>query len=409
MRTIYTLCAVLVAAMAAHAQTPAITAVENAATNIQPGLPNAGIAQGSMFVVKGSNLGPSTTVKATVFPLPTNQAGTSVQVTVAGKSVACIMYYTWNQQVAAVLPSTTPAGTGTLTVTYNGATSAPAPIIVVSNNIGVFTVATTGSGDAVATLPDNTLVSPTNAPNPGDTVVLWGTGMGAVAGDESQPAVGGNMVGVPLQVFIGGQSATILYRGRNACCTAVDTVYVTVPQGVGGCAVSVIMQIGNLVSNATTIPVAASGRICTPTNPAISSSQLTQLLAKQGPLAVGGVSLTRTISSMAAVALRPAGTTKFDSASARFVRYSAPQAVPAVVLDGPAAEVLSYGSCSVITFQGTTPDPLALLSPTYLDAGASLSVSGPNGTQSMAKTGSQGGILYNGQFDSTATYLSPGS
>jgi hypothetical protein len=37
---------------------PAISSVTNAASNILPGLPNAGIAQGAIFVVYGSGLGP---------------------------------------------------------------------------------------------------------------------------------------------------------------------------------------------------------------------------------------------------------------------------------------------------------------------------------------------------------------
>jgi uncharacterized protein (TIGR03437 family) len=410
MKTARFFCLMVVAATAAWAQAPTITAVENAATNIRPGLPNSPIAQGAMFVVKGSNLGPSSIAIATTFPLAATQAGTSVQVTVGGTTVSGIMYYTLATQIAAVLPSSTPTGTGTLTVTYNGATSAPAPITVVPNNIGVFTIATTGVGNAVATLADNTLVSPTNAPHPGDTVVLWGTGLGPVTYSESVAALGGNMPNVPLQAFIGGQSATILYQGRNACCTSIDTIYVTVPAGVAtGCAVSVAMQIGNMVSNATTIPVASSGRTCTPTNPAISQNMMTQLLAQGSPLAVAGLSLTRTISTT--VVPGPLGpllgsTAKSDSGSGRFVKYNAPASV---VFDSTAAEVLAYGSCIVTSFSGTTPDPLAELKPQYLDAGPTLAVSGPNGNQTMAKTGTQGAILYTGKFDAVAAYLAAGA
>ncbi|MBZ5607832.1 MAG: hypothetical protein LAP38_06225, partial [Acidobacteriia bacterium] len=47
---------------------PSITAVENAATNIPPELPNAAVAQGALFVVKGSNLGPASLAIATAYP-----------------------------------------------------------------------------------------------------------------------------------------------------------------------------------------------------------------------------------------------------------------------------------------------------------------------------------------------------
>jgi uncharacterized protein (TIGR03437 family) len=238
------------------ANAPMITAIENAATNIPPGLPNSASAQGALFVVKGKNLGPPNIVIASTFPLATSIGGTSIQVTVGGTTVDTIMYYSLAAQIAPILPSRTPVGTGTLTVTYNGLASATTPIVVVASNIGVFTLNSTGSGDAVASLPaTNTFVSPSHAPNPGEIVTLWGTGLGAVSGDESQPAQQADLTNVPLKVFIGGQPASVLFRGRNACCTGVDTVYVTIPQGLTGCANSVIMQIGNLVSNATSIPI----------------------------------------------------------------------------------------------------------------------------------------------------------
>src|SRR5205085_7296131 len=89
---------------------PIITSVQNAASNIPQGLPNAAIAQGSMFVIKGQNLGPTTPTIASGFPLQTTLAGTSVQVTVGDRPVPAIMYSTSSGQVAAILPSTTFAG-----------------------------------------------------------------------------------------------------------------------------------------------------------------------------------------------------------------------------------------------------------------------------------------------------------
>ena len=50
--------------------------------------------------------------------------GTSVSVTVGSTTVSAPMYYTSATQVAALLPSNTPTGSGTLTVTYSGTASA---------------------------------------------------------------------------------------------------------------------------------------------------------------------------------------------------------------------------------------------------------------------------------------------
>jgi uncharacterized protein (TIGR03437 family) len=193
--------------------TPSITAVENAATNIPPGVPNAPIAQGAMFVVKGANLGPANVVIASAFPLATSIGGTSIKVTVNGSTVDAILYYSLATQVAAILPSKTPTGTGTISLTYNGQTAtAPAPIVVTQSNLGIFTVSQSGTGDAIAFLnSDNGLITPTHAVNAGDVVIFWGTGLGPVSTDETQPATQADQTSVPLQVFIGANRPTCYF------------------------------------------------------------------------------------------------------------------------------------------------------------------------------------------------------
>ena len=74
------------AANLALAQVPSPLAVLNPASNIPAGLPISGIAQGSIFVIYGSALGPATLAQAAALPLPTTTglSGTSVQVSVSG-------------------------------------------------------------------------------------------------------------------------------------------------------------------------------------------------------------------------------------------------------------------------------------------------------------------------------------
>jgi uncharacterized protein (TIGR03437 family) len=52
--------------------------------------------------------------------LPQTLNQTSVSVTVNGVTTTPGLYYTSASAVSAVLPSSTPVGTGTVTVTYNG-------------------------------------------------------------------------------------------------------------------------------------------------------------------------------------------------------------------------------------------------------------------------------------------------
>ncbi len=97
---------------------PSIAAqgVKNAASYVDPRLPNGSIAQGSIFNVFGSAMGPSAIAYASTLPLPTSLSGTSISVTVNGTAEPCYMFYNSAGQLAAILPSTTPAGTGTIGV-----------------------------------------------------------------------------------------------------------------------------------------------------------------------------------------------------------------------------------------------------------------------------------------------------
>jgi uncharacterized protein (TIGR03437 family) len=379
-----------------------LTAVENAATNLLPGLPNSPIAQGALFVVKGTGMGPANVVVASSFPLSTTIGGTSVSVTVNGIPVQCIMYYSLATQVAAILPSKTPTGTGTLTVAYNGQTVGTTQITVVQSNIGIFTLNTTGSGDAVATLPaTNTVVSPTNAPMPGETVTLWGTGLGPVSFDETQPAQQVNMTGIPLKVFIGGKQANVLFQGRNACCAAVDTIYVAVPQGLTGCNNPVIMQIGNYISNTTSIPIGTNGRNCVPNNP---NQSLTGTSGNQG---FGGFSLVRTVVNIASIGPSPAQSTKSDVVGGSFEKIITNSNTPP---QGSQIDTQAYGSCTVVVTAANT-SPGSSNNPTVqgLDAGQ-VTLTGPGlGIRTLGKGTIGGLIIYQLQFDNTATTFTQGN
>lgn len=390
-------CALCLAAAAASGQTPTITAVQNAASYIPAGLPNSGIAQGSLFVVKGTNLGPANLAIATQFPLPPAIGGTSVTVTIGATTVNAVMYYSLAAQIAAILPSKTPTGTGTVKVTYNGQ-SASAAITVVQSSLGIFTVSQSGVGDAIAFLnADSALITPSHAANPGDVVVFWGTGLGAVGSDETQPAVQADLTNIPLRVFIGGQTANILFRGRNACCSSVDTVYVTIPNGVSGCAVSVIMQIGNVISNSTSIAVASSGRACVP----LSQNSTT---GGTGTHSYGGFTFQRVVESIAAAGTNT--TIKTDTAGGSFVKVTFPNNPP----QGSQLDINSYGSCSVSVFSvnGKPVTQPSGASVQFLDAGPSIALAAPFGNRTIPKS-TQGTVLtYQTLIDQTATTLVPG-
>ena len=188
-----------------------------------------------MFILFGTNMGPGQQANAFTFPLPAALAGTSIRATVGATSVSAIMLYSIFQQVAAILPSSTPVGAGTLTLTFNGRGSNTVPIRVVANTVGIFTRNQAGSGPGVlfnfnsqANQPVNSLVV---AAHPGQVLTLWGTGLGAVSGNEAGGPLPGNL-SLPVDVYVGNKLVTPTYKGRSGCCVGIDQVVFAVPDGV---------------------------------------------------------------------------------------------------------------------------------------------------------------------------------
>jgi uncharacterized protein (TIGR03437 family) len=373
--------ALLLASVGA-AQTPTIrtsaTGVVNNASYAPRGLPNSSIAQGAIFAIFGDNLGPATIATQPSYPLQTTLAGTAVKVTVGGKTVDAIPIYTTKTQVGVVMPSSTPTGDGTVSVTYNGAVSATHAVTVVPNSFGIFALNQQGSGPAALTDANGGFITLSASAKPGQTIVVWGTGLGPIAGNDAADQSGGDMTSVPVQVYIGGKLASIRYRGRAPHIAGLDQINADIPQGVTGCYASLIVVINGVASNSTTIPVAANGGACSDAN-GVSSTDLTGLLGKNSAT-LGFISVGRTV-TQSSITLPPGapvlpgvgGTTKADGASAFFVKYTPQQLTASQGLFRQA----SLGSCVVNTYTGsastTTTDPVL---PTYLDAGPVITVTG---------------------------------
>jgi uncharacterized protein (TIGR03437 family) len=238
--------------------------VVNSASYIPFDQPNWGIARGSIFVVFGKELGPDGGAVATSFPLRTELGGVSIRVTVGSRSAEAYMLYALENQLAAVLPSFLPAGDGTLTVARQGETSAPAEVRVLDRAPGIYTTNQQGKGAAVITDAEYRPIDPLAPGHPGQTVILWATGIGPVGGDEASGPLPGNL-GIELDVTIGDKPARVIYKGRSGCCAGLDQIIVEVP-AVTGCALPVRINTGGRASNTTTMAVAEPGLYCTGTS-----------------------------------------------------------------------------------------------------------------------------------------------
>lgn len=355
-------------AAAASAQAPSITGVVNNYSGVAPGLPNYGIAQGSIFLLVGANLVPSASQNTGVQnpPLKTTLNGVTVNATVSGTTTHCILYYVTTGQIAGILPSATPVGTGTITVTTAAGTSAPAPIVVVQSAFGILTANQSGTGLGQIQDASNSyaLLSYTGAAKPGDYIVLWGSGLGPVTGDEtvaqSQTDFGSQF---PIEVDVGGVSAQVYYHGRSAY-PGLDEVIVIMPPGLSGCNVSVVVwhKSNNLVSNVVTMPAGSGGGACS--DPAVSGGLSTTALQKciTSGCSFGGIGIIKTTSIVPASTIQtpagpisiPGSTSTSDGIDAFFYKYTAAQFATGSIYG---VSSVSVGSCTLYSFSysGQTP------------------------------------------------------
>lgn len=245
---------------------PTISQVLNNYSQIGSGFSNSGIAVGSLFIVKGGSLATATSVSALESSappgLPTALNGASVSVTVNGTTVTPAFYYAINTQLALVMPSSTPPGAGTITVTCNGQTSPPFNIQVVANALGFAGYYGYGTGLGIATDPDSgAFYNYTNSILPGTTVILWGSGLGADAARDTTfvAPVGGFPINALAALYVGGVSANVGYQGASGY-PGVNQLNVTIPSNAPtGCHVPVVgVNSAGVPTNFITLPIGTS-------------------------------------------------------------------------------------------------------------------------------------------------------
>ncbi len=248
-----------------------------------------GIAQGSMFLVFGNNLGPVQLTSNSSPALGTVLAGISVEVRSGDLVQFAPLAYVSSAQLAAILPSSTPVGTAAIVVSAGGLKSAPVEFKVVRSNFAAFTNNSRGTGAAVlqnyvsqTELARNGL---SESATTGQVVILWGTGLGPIQGDDAAAPPVGN-IGGSVEVTVGALPARLLYRGRSGCCAGIDQVIFEVPQGVEGCYLPVTVSVDGVASKQqTTMSVSPSGKVCT--EPGLVTSDDLAKAQKQGNLKLG--------------------------------------------------------------------------------------------------------------------------
>jgi hypothetical protein len=192
--------------------------------------------------------------------------------------------------------------------------------------------------------------------------------------------------------------ATVVSAGRGLCCdgldpsfpapqgiAAWDVIRFTIPDGVTGCFIPVVVQIGNLVSNLATLSIDPSGAACT-LIPSTLPTALSQQLSGKPNVTFGSIGLGRGI-GMNVTAAGVIRTTKGDTGNANFLSENVPASMIAAETIYPAnvCSINGYPGPNGTVVVNGTPVTIVPLKEVMLDAGPAITIKGPGGTRTITK------------------------
>jgi uncharacterized protein (TIGR03437 family) len=232
---------------------PAVTAVVNAASF------DTAVPRGCLISIFGTRLARA---KATAGSVPLPNKLEDAMVLVGDLQLAAPLYFVSPTQINAQLPFEALGTTLSLVVTTSEGTSKPFLLKPVAYGPGLFTRDGTGKGPALAFTPD---FQPVNALAPGQTVILYATGLG-----PTDPPVGSGSPGAsqePLdrvttipEVFAGEDSAPapVAFAGLAPGLPGVYQINVT-PQLLASD--RLYLRSGGKLSNMVQIPLKAGQNV----------------------------------------------------------------------------------------------------------------------------------------------------
>ena len=339
--------------------------IVNAASRLPASLRGGAIARGARFTIPGVRLGPDTGVRGSESEPPAKLADVSVRIAQRDVVADAGLLLVSATRIDAWIPDGAPLGDVQLTVTYQGRPSEPYELTLVPSSAGFF------SGETAPEALPAARRKPEAAP--GDTVTLWGTGLGETA----------------LDLFVGGKPAEAVRATTAACCKGVEQIEFRVPAGAPlGCFVPVLARAPDgRPSNAVPIAVHAPGQACRDEVDWFRES--VEHATRAGFVALARVSLDIKVSSRTDAWLH------FDYGIGSFGRQESGQRqFPPLPPASTCTVFTARINLRQIMGQARTPAewtsiPEKTPGNRRLDAGAAISVSGPAGARSLNRDARQ--------------------
>jgi uncharacterized protein (TIGR03437 family) len=235
---------------------PAITPAATGSVYLNPtGVANAGssapftagIANGELITLYGTNLAPAGLVVSPGIPFPTTLNG--VQVSING--INAPIYYVSPTQVSVIVPFENPFSVAQISVINNGVASnngVAVTVFVDKSAIGLFTTPAGGIGPgALVHNADGTLVTAANPAKPGEFVQAFVTGLGGVIPVPSPDGAAGSTdpnnlnnsiyfsstaASNQITAFVDGVSAPVVFAGLAPGLAGLYQIDLQIPAGV---------------------------------------------------------------------------------------------------------------------------------------------------------------------------------
>jgi uncharacterized protein (TIGR03437 family) len=180
-------------------------------------------------MVRGTGLAKDVQL-ATATPLPTTLGSTSL--TANGQPVGLIRVAP--DAITIVMPSAT-AGAGRirLKATVGSVDSNEITVRAAPSSPGFFSATGDGLGMVLGTHADGSAITADSPASPGEVVVLYASGLGALATSvaEYAAAAGANVTSVPVQVDVAGVQAEVRYAGAAPTLAGVYQINIVIPPG----------------------------------------------------------------------------------------------------------------------------------------------------------------------------------
>jgi uncharacterized protein (TIGR03437 family) len=231
----------------------------------------AGVVNGASFAPTPNPIGPGAIVslfgsglapregRAAALPLPTTLEGVSVTV----NGTAAPLFFVSGSQVNIQVPFGLTGNTATIVLTNGGQRSNEVRVPLARTSPGIFSYSDQQSPNrAIILHADFTLVTPTSPARPGETVIIYLTGLGEL---NPPVATGAGNPGSPLstavdrqvQILFGGEVATnVAFIGGAPFFAGLNQINAVVPQNVvGGTNIPVAISTGNAFTDLTDISI----------------------------------------------------------------------------------------------------------------------------------------------------------